>query len=634
MEQTQFLEKDQPSILYLPERNIHYSSIHEAHEALIDRINECGFNKIAEGKYKPLYTTIAVEMNKDFDESMPNLSPEERMYFVLREWVFSVCKRDLFWMAKWMTAPKDAGRVHYVHKIVSDFLRIGERAIPESWRTHIKYKWRAEFVTIKNNLGEDMQIDVTPQLIRIPRGESKTVIFHSMGAVQNLMNDPLGKGLITHTNLKKVGANLSQIGQLLTSPYLHMIAPHIFSKNKKEIAARGGKWTKDKIDIAISEVLDDSVVTHNIRREPSITASSPGANVVGMHFDWQLDDDPVTDETSETETKIETMLDWYRNCFALTNIPGGKYPRRITDTYWYEECMNERILDEITHITIPLYFYEKQMDGSEKKIYTSPYYTERDEARVRKQWGQWFYAHACIEPMKRVGNQLDIGFDRIKHVQTMSIHELNVLKQRLVRVMIGDPAFSQKDKKMEDKQSKATILHLLRGEQVTYIYDLWQALGTDDDRSWKNICIAEAKDKEIDIFIQDAQGNMQGGLFKSTFETMIGALKRNIKGVPHTKSPLTNTSEKVKVANGVLKDYFLENEIIVVLTPETEKQMEVAIRQLSRISKGMDIIDCLVYGIADIDPKLELMSLNTRRRRKDKQKSLPLMPTAGIKIGA
>ena len=83
MEQTQFLEKDQPSILYLPERNIHYSSIHEAHEALIDRINECGFNKIAEGKYKPLYKTIAVEMNKDFDESMPNLSPEERMYSVV-----------------------------------------------------------------------------------------------------------------------------------------------------------------------------------------------------------------------------------------------------------------------------------------------------------------------------------------------------------------------------------------------------------------------------------------------------------------------------------------------------------------------------------------------------------------------
>jgi len=67
-----------------------------------------------------------------------------------------------------------------------------------------------------------------------------------------------------------------------------------------------------------------------------------------------------------------------------------------------------------------------------------------------------------------------------------------------------------------------------------------------------------------------------------------------------------NHGGKIEIANNVMRDLFLNDKIKVLITDENRDRMGIVIDQLSRLDKGLDIIDCLVYTKVKCDTYTEL----------------------------
>jgi hypothetical protein len=100
----------------------------------------------------------------------------------------------------------------------------------------------------------------------------------------------------------------------------------------------------------------------------------------------------------------------------------------------------------------------------------------------------------------------------------------------------------------------------------------------------------------------------------------------------HDSSPLTNTSDKVQVANKVLQERFDDQEIKCIITPKRKKNMQLVINQLKRENLGMDIIDCIVYMVADIDRYVDVSIAMAKRKNRLKKLTEHKKTTSNVKL--
>jgi len=575
---------------------------------LESRIKESGISRVLEqpeykkwgnNKYESLRKTT------QFDSDSINM-------VVKRSMIADIIANDLYWFARWVTEAKDQFRIERVHKIASDFFRVGPSAIPDDLKGVAHYAYRPRILEYVDNMGYKAKDDFSVKMLIIPRGLAKTTIFHVMHAIQRYMKDPLSKWLVVHGNKEKAKDNLFQMRMLLNNRYLSVVRPDIFATERSEYIDRGGRITSEKINLAKIWSEDDPQL-HDIRRESTFFVGSPNMDMTGMHPDGELDDDLVIDETSRTIEETDKLEMYYRNNFALANMP-GRYYRFLTGTFWWEQSLYHRLFEDnsVSYFHVPAWWYDKE-DGKTKMYVTALFNDEIDEHN-RNQYKTWYEPHMCISPQPFQNSKIDLKFNTERDYITMNEQEIKWLKRDGVSVQVCDPAYSSKGKTAGDKKSRFTITQFVVKDDTVYIVDCWQSMGDE----YENIIrhnLVEAEKHDIDFYIQDAQGT-QGGLYDSLINRM-REWKKHLRDFKHGNAGPTATKGKIEIANAVLKEYFKMGNIKVVRGAGTEKVYQ----QIMGHDRGMDIIDTLVYLMSDFYPERDVeqaIAVANRRRMRDR----------------
>jgi hypothetical protein len=550
-------------------------------------------------------------------ENNPEYSEDIIQFLVLRETVATVINDSFMWFLRWVY---DQERIEWFHYQTWRFVNTGA--------IHPELRYGAMFLNYNP--------DTPDTLIMMTRGSSKTSFFQNGWALWKYYRSPESKFLLVGGNEDKVTGSLKSIRKDITRPYLNLVAPDKFARSKKEYILRGGKITKREIDLEntmVAEMVDEYDITVDNRKEATFTIASPRIDRTSWHFDETFVDDLVIEETSKTQDAVDKANTYRQNLMGLAH-DARDWAEHYTGTEWYEGSTYHYIRGEITSIVLPA----KYSDEKGNVIYMSKFVGEKELQKASLRMKEDMPPQYLMLPKPREKTTLDLGFDSQQHVLDIETFQLERMKQTSVIIQVGDPAYSKKNKREGDGKSRATILHVLRDRERTYLYDVWQSFGEDTD-VWTNINLDHARKHNIEYFIQDAQAT-QGGLFESMKKRMLEA-RPYMRFFKHTASPLTNTTDKVAIANGVLQNYFALGEILVLRCiddPAQQKRIEIVIKQLAGQDPGLDIVDCLVYAQADVNIDLEYnIAMSNKRNSARKRNSRKIgwsEARSGWRVGA
>lgn len=507
-------------------------------------------------------------------------------FLVKREAVRQIITKDLIWFAYWLTDKANHWRIMEVHKVAWKFFNKGPDSLPDSYKRAGFFRWNPRPITYVNNMGDTITVDVTPWLLEIPRGLSKSVIFHVFAVVQQILKDPKGKYLMVHGLVDKAVANLKQLNNVIINPYLTLVAPDIFAETNKEYIDRGGRVTMEKINI----IIDDSALTgeeninSDIRRESTCTVGSPRTDLTGQHFDMEFDDDLVTAETSRSIETTAKIYDYYRNQGALANMP-GIYPRRLTGTEWYDQSLYHLIRERINTFIMPGEWYE----GS-KPVYVTNYYTPEIIEGLKADFGNWYQAHVLMQPMP-LDNKLNLveNDDFIFQYKgeagsfTPIDHTEETLRMAGCVVTSFDPSFSRLNKQKMGA-SKASIATGVICNNTLFIIHEWQDDG-GEFRQLYNTMKSIIDVHNSDICIVDSHATQIA--ITDEWKRMLAKDNPGVRFIQDKTPPMAGIKGKEEKAAAVLGELFKVNAVRV------HHSCKRLINEVKRITGGYDYLDVL-----------------------------------------
>ena len=86
-----------------------------------------------------------------------------------------------------------------------------------------------------------------------------------------------------------------------------------------------------------------------------------------------------------------------------------------------------------------------------------------------------------------------------------------------------------------------------------------------------------------------------------------------ITTVGYSKKKATEGMGKIEIANNVLRSYFIEEKIKVIVTEENRERIQLVIDQLAGNDPGLDAVDCIVYAKQSVDVPQEMRSAHYRK---------------------
>lgn len=439
-------------------------------------------------------------------------------------------------------------------------------------------------------------------LVELPRGIGKTTVWSCMRAVWLHIRNPEYKWLIASGDKEKAVLLLKSIQEMILNPYLVMVFPDLFNEDPAEFKSRrGNTLVKDKINImsydADAEKALNGDFNSSFRKEATFMICSPGIDRTSLHFEGIIADDLVTDMTSRSPEVTRALKSFFESLFALQEYhKGWRFVCYMTGTEWWENSLYS-ILENRKNVSIfraPAKWYYNKRDIRLCDLFTDQFLNDQKE-----NLGAWYDSQMNMIPRKYEGGELDLGFSD-KNKTNMTWAQLQKLKEKSLVVQVCDPSFISDHKKEGDKQSRFTIINACVTNDKYYIYGGFQCMGKDIG-GIKETNIEFGQREDIDFFIQDAQG-IQKVFFEEQALEMRRAIPR-LECKPHTKGNVTGG--KVAVANNVLRELFLTGDIqIVNITDDNDDQRKIFMQQLKNEIlglSGMDIVDCIVYMVADID---------------------------------
>ena len=165
----------------------------------------------------------------------------------------------------------------------------------------------------------------------IPRGHFKTTLGSVAYTIWRLLRDPNLSILIVHGKRDVSVSMLREIKTAFeTNELVRELWPDIVWSNP---SADAGVWLQDKIQLKRSR--ND--------KQPSVVAASVDATVVGMHFDFIIHDDIVTDKTVTTDEQRQNTRRYRRESEALQRTDDCKVLN--TGTRWHEDDAHAELLD-------------------------------------------------------------------------------------------------------------------------------------------------------------------------------------------------------------------------------------------------------------------------------------------------
>lgn len=539
---------------------------------------------------------------------MRNESQRVVDFIVRREVVKTILEDDIYELAKWATDPDFFEKVH---RISYDFVDKGFDVIPEEWKAADTYRAKWEK-------------GATIVLHLLPRGLGKTNNLCVVRCLHEIIKDPYAKWLMIHSREEKAMANLHSLKSMMMNPDLAIVWPHLFADSKKQYIDRGGRITNKKINIS-TQLLKETYDASDFRKEATVSVGSLKSDFIGMHVEGIFGDDLVTLETSKDEAQRAKLAQFFNSLGGLREYrkDGKPFMIYLVGTEYYDSSLYHDIYERegVTCLRMPCDWWEGDNHYRLASRFTDEYL--RQQRSILK---DLYDSQMRMKPIPLDGGELDINFDSSRDVVKLSPREIELMRGRGLVVTTGDPAYSRKGKREGDSKSRATITTSIYFNDVWYVIDCWQSLGEGND-SWTQITYNELVKNKADCWVQDAHGT-QIGLFDSMEEAFSNA-GMNMRCFPIT-SRLTAGSGKIEVANGILSERFMNEEIKIVKRPSTE----CVIRELSRQSNGLDIIDTLAYTFMGVDPDIELpLALANKSRRKNMGK-ISLMPGSYFKTGA
>ena len=565
---------------------------------LQDRAKECGIVQVMK---LPQWVDIGKRIEKALRKSDANISDTDLRFVVNRGVIAEIIKTHQYWFSRWMTSAGNLNRIEQYHYVLYDFLERGLVAVPDEWRKVGEIYDRRNPVEITNSRGDKIIYDITPQMIMLPRGLGKTNGPTCDAAIREVAKDPQSKWYIGQYTLPKAQQILKAIKTKLENPYLALVFPETFCPVNTEYIDKGGKWSATEV-----EVVTLSIDIADPRQECTFTAVSPDSATTGGHPNGFFGDDLDNEKSTSTEAESEKMVDFWRNISATAYYP-GHFPQRLTDTFHFDGGVCQKEKGKCTMFRMPAeWFWEG------KRKFLSMWYPAPVLDQLKEKWGFWYPAHACISPVPRDMQKTELGFDLKENVRNISGKRFEEMRKALIAVSAGDPSYSTIGKKAGDGKSHATILHTLRDNRTTYIYGFWETMGVENTEAWRDICVRQVMRNEVEVWTQDAQSTQlsQANYVNEAIEKATG---KTCKCYKHTKP----SKGKMQVAMSVLHDPIVSREIVVLRIVdgplENVQTMQKVIDQFTGIDKGMDIIDCAVYIVGDIDMNIELPKALYRR---------------------
>jgi hypothetical protein len=494
--------------------------------------------------------------NKVYNSSSA-ITHEIAQYIAVRGFIRDILKNKGWWLNKWITDKVDYHRLEDVHYDIYEFLETGK--VKDKYRQGGIFNYNPIYKQIVDGYGNKRTINMNTELIMIARGLGKSVAYHTQSVIQELLNDPYQKILITHGDLDKAENNLRDLKDYIRNPWLCAIAPDIFHEDEQEYLDAGGKLTKSSIDIKIPETVTESIdnIRFRIGRERTVNVGSMGANLTGSHYDREYDDDPVTPKNSSTDKMAQDVIDWYWETKNLAKNP-GIYPRRITGTMHNTPNLYTSIIPDITCFVLDGMW----LDSKGKKHFVSKRFDKQYVEDQKKNQDNWrnMQANFFMTGNKRNADDVlvtDDSFifkfkDEMNDFKAIPYQKNELLMQGCV-VTSKDPSYSSANNKSKD----ATATGVIAKDGCLYILEETEIVGAEIgeiDNTIYPIILNHINKYNSDLFIQDAQSNQS--VLAEIYGRKLQQTFKNLEVNYYTKPPVSGTKNKAERAKIVLGELF------------------------------------------------------------------------------
>ncbi len=532
------------------------------------------------------------EIEEKFAEKFPDLKDTPLFkYYTRRQLVREILKKSRWWLARWAT---DHRVLESHHKYMYDFFDKGYQSLPERIRRENK------------NQGIYIREDENASyyLVTAPRGFGKTNSFLGVEALRDILHYPKNKYLITSWQIDYAKAVVAMLRGIIFNPVLELVFPELFSADRETYTLRGGRVTKEEINIIPEPKPNESYdAMSSMRKESTFDTSALTSEKTQRHYHGVLYDDLGVKKNTRTAEQAEHINSYIDSLAGLRekNIDGNNHPFHYkgTGTYWYVPGPIDYILENkpCKAFIMPMTYQSK---GNTYRL--SREFTDSEIKRRKGEFGRFFRSQCYNEGMNRDDINLELNYSEKDNRIQLSKVDAEYLWNNSVHVQICDPAYSRENKRPGDGKSRFTITQALVTENITYYYDVYQSPG-EKTRNIRKLNLSCAKKFDIDAFIMDAQASAQHGLAREVIDE-INENHRKIWSYAHDSSPLTDTTDKLEVANEILSGKIQNKEVIVVDFPAIfpiQNRCDLISQQLSGEYRGLDIIDTIVYCEADIN---------------------------------
>lgn len=241
------------------------------------------------------------------------------------------CKRDLFFLCKYILAINPDLIVETTHKELCDITR---PLLPnyDPIKEPIEFHPRTRK---EKSMNDQFNPDRNKLLILMPRGTFKSSIVTIGFTLQYLLNDSEARILIDSETYTKSKDFLSEIkGHLEDNKKYRDIFKSIHGvfpdDNKRNPSVR---WTDKAVDLACRK--------HSLK-EPSISCSGIDRSINGLHFDLIIEDDLHSEKNVTNREQIQQVIDHRKLATSLLD-PG--MPRITIGTRWDYQDAYQHVLD-------------------------------------------------------------------------------------------------------------------------------------------------------------------------------------------------------------------------------------------------------------------------------------------------
>lgn len=164
-------------------------------------------------------------------------------------------------------------------------------------------------------------------LLLAPRGHLKSTTISICYALWRLVQDH-------NTRILIVNETLSNARNFLREIKSHLI-------ENPRFRSKYGAW-----DMTASKWSEDSVVIPRTRisKEASLSVGGVLGNLVSLHNDIIIADDPVSDKNSYTPHQRQKLLNWFRSVILPSLEPNGQLI--LTGTRWHSDDLYNHILHD------------------------------------------------------------------------------------------------------------------------------------------------------------------------------------------------------------------------------------------------------------------------------------------------